>query len=109
MTTAPSLSLFAAATKAGIELFDPMPPFARVLADHDIHLPLVTMSSAFAVSHIPEIAPDRQAPAEYLKHPGLFAATETERSEPPMMAPAGSNGDDGPRSTKKPFSFSVLI
>ncbi len=24
------------------------------------------------------------------------------------MAPAGSNGDAGPRSTKKPFSFSVL-
>ena len=25
------------------------------------------------------------------------------------MAPAGSNGDAGPKSTKKPFSFSVLI
>ena len=25
------------------------------------------------------------------------------------MAPAGSNGDDGPTSTTKPFSFSVLI
>ena len=26
-----------------------------------------------------------------------------------MMAPAGSNGDDGPTSTTKPLSFSVLI
>jgi hypothetical protein len=26
-----------------------------------------------------------------------------------MMAPAGSNGDDVPTSTTKPFSFSLLI
>jgi hypothetical protein len=55
------------------------------------------------------VAPDRQAPAEYLKHPVLFATTETERSEPPMMAPDGSNGDEGPTSTTKPLSFSVLF
>ena len=67
------------------------------------------MSSAFAVAHIPSIAPERQAPAEYLIHPGRFATTETERSDPPMMAPAGSNGDAVPASTTKPISLPVLI
>jgi hypothetical protein len=43
-----------------------------------------------------------------LKHPGFFATTETERSEPPMMAPPGSNGDAGPTSTTNPLSLAVL-
>ena len=50
-----------------------------------------------------------QAPAEYLKHPGVFATTETERSEPPIMALAGSKGDEEPTSTTKPMSLPVLF
>src|SRR5260221_13891691 len=55
------------------------------------------------------MAPDLHAPAEYLRHPALLATTETERSDPPMMVPAGSNGDEAPGSTTKPLFLSVLI
>src|ERR1700722_628781 len=55
------------------------------------------------------MAPNMQAPAEYLKHPGRLATTVIARSVPPMMAPAGSNGDVGPKSTTKPMFFIVLF
>jgi hypothetical protein len=35
--------------------------------------------------------------------------TVTERSEPPRMAPGGSNGEDGPKSTTNPMSLPVLV
>ena len=55
------------------------------------------------------MAPDIQAPAEYLKHPGRLATTVIARSVPPMMAPEGSNGDEGPKSTTKPMFLPVLF
>jgi len=67
------------------------------------------MASAFADPHIPEMAPETQAPAEYLKHPSFLATTETGRSEPPMMDLAGSNGEEGPKSTTKPVFLDVLF
>ena len=55
------------------------------------------------------MAPATQAPTEYLKHPGLFATTETERSEPPMIAPSGvSNGEEAPKSRTKPVFLDEL-
>src|SRR5271167_1186867 len=54
------------------------------------------------------MAPDTQAPAEYLKHPGRFATTVFSRSEPPMMAPSGSNGDASLTSTTNP-TFLLLL
>jgi hypothetical protein len=44
-----------------------------------------------------------------LKHPNLFATTETERADPPLIAPVGSNGEEGPISTTKPSPLSVLF
>src|SRR5271168_1208347 len=55
------------------------------------------------------MAPDMQAPAEYLWHPGFLATTETVRSVPPIMAPPGSNGEAVPRSTTKPMFLPVLF
>src|SRR5450631_1282703 len=54
------------------------------------------------------MAPDLHAPAEYFKHPVRLATTETERSDPPMMVPDGSNGDEAPGSTTKPLPLSVV-
>jgi hypothetical protein len=55
------------------------------------------------------MAPDMHAPAEYLKQPGVFATTETARSDPPMMAPLGWNGEFGPKSTTNPMFLPVLF
>lgn len=52
--------------------------------------------------------PDVQAPAEYLKQPGLFAATEMDRSEPPMIDPGRSKGEEAPKSKTKPVSLDEL-
>jgi hypothetical protein len=52
--------------------------------------------------------PDVHAPAEYLKQPGLFAATEIVRSEPPMIVPGGPKGDEAPKSKMKPVSLDEL-
>ncbi len=54
------------------------------------------------------MVPDVQAPAEYLKQPGLLAATVIGRSAPPMIAPDGSNGEDGPKSMTKPVFLDEL-
>lgn len=54
------------------------------------------------------MVPDVQAPAEYLKQPGLLAATVMGRSAPPMIAPGGSNGEEGPKSMTNPVSFDEL-
>jgi hypothetical protein len=69
----------------------------------------ITMSTGFAVPHIPYTSPEWQALTEYLKHPGPFATTEAERADPPLIAPLGSNGDDAPKSTTKPSPLSVLF
>ena len=66
------------------------------------------MRSLSTESHIPEIEPDTHAPVENLKHPGLLATTVVERSEPPRIAPGGSNGEDEPKSITKPVSFERL-
>src|SRR5208283_332969 len=55
------------------------------------------------------MAPDTQAPAEYLKHPGRLATTVLARSEPPMIAPAGSNGEVSLGSTTNPTFLLVLF
>lgn len=55
------------------------------------------------------MAPDTQAPAEYLKHPGRLATTVFARSEPPIIAPAGSNGDASLTSTTNPTFLLVLF
>src|SRR5215471_15289107 len=54
------------------------------------------------------MAPETQAPAENLKHPGLFATTETGRSEPPMMVP-WPNGEEAPKSRTKPTFLDTLL
>jgi hypothetical protein len=38
-----------------------------------------------------------------------LATTALERSEPPIIAPAGANGDAVPKSTTNPMSFPVLF
>ena len=55
------------------------------------------------------MVPDVQAPAEYLKQPGLLAATVMGRSAPPMIAAGGSNGEEGPKSITNPVSLEELI
>src|SRR6516162_4580263 len=54
------------------------------------------------------MAPETQAPAENLKHPGLLATTETCRSEPPTMVP-WPNGEDVPKSRTKPTFLDELF
>src|SRR5262249_27634247 len=54
------------------------------------------------------MAPETQAPAENLKHPGFFATAETGRSEPPMIVP-WSNGEEGPKSRTKPTFLDSLF
>src|SRR6516165_11420329 len=54
------------------------------------------------------MAPETQAPAENLKHPGLLATTETWRSEPPMMVP-WPNGEEEPKSRTKPTFLDSLL
>ena len=55
------------------------------------------------------MAPDTQAPAEYLKHPGRLATTFLALSEPPIIAPAGSNGEASLTSTTNPTFLLVLF
>src|SRR5271167_428376 len=54
------------------------------------------------------MAPETQAPAEYLKHPSFFATTETERSDPPIIAASDPKGEAGPKSTTKPVFLDEL-
>ena len=54
------------------------------------------------------MVPETQAPAENLKHPGLFATAETGRSEPPMVVP-WSNREEGPKSKTKPIFLDSLF
>src|SRR5215472_13287538 len=54
------------------------------------------------------MAPDMHAPVEYLKQPGVLATTVTDRSEPPMTVPGGSNGDDVPKSITNPVFLDSL-
>src|SRR5277367_2781071 len=54
------------------------------------------------------MAPETQAPAEYLKHPCFLATTGTERSDPPIMAPSNPKGEEGPKSTTKPVFLDEL-
>src|SRR5271165_3718712 len=49
--------------------------------------------------------PGLHAPTEYLKQPTRFATTVMGRSEPPMIVPEGSKGDDAPKSTMMPVFF----
>src|SRR6516162_3517087 len=54
------------------------------------------------------MAPETQAPAENLKHPGLFATAVIGRSEPPMMV-AWENGEEEPKSRTKPTFLDSLL
>src|ERR1039458_1485715 len=48
------------------------------------------------------MAPETQAPTEYLKQPSFCATTETGFLAPPMIASGASNGDAGPKSMTNP-------
>jgi hypothetical protein len=69
----------------------------------------MTITTGFAVPHIPYTSPEWQALAEYLKHPVVFATTETACADPPRITPLGSNGEAAPKSTTNPSPLSVLF
>src|SRR5271165_5559078 len=66
-------------------------------------------SSGLLPPLIPYIAPGKNAPASYLKQPGVFAFTVICLLAPPIIGSSGSNGESVPKETMKPvFLFEVI-